>query len=193
MEVLKFVKRFMEINGTLATFDSTLLGRFLVSLKIVLVLLLGPINFILPISAIIFLNLNDFEFIISKMYYILGCLFALLMHLSLSSQSNDIGILLKDLQTLVNESKYILSKENQKFIRIKFCVFIFSLLGIKQGEFGHAYFETERKLTKFAKILGKVWVVVLSAFSGIPFLIALMDFVTGHYSVSSWILMVPGL
>ena len=59
-------------------------------------------------------------------------------------------------------------------------------LGIVASSFGKAYCELELNLTKLMRKMGNIWCVVILAVFIAPFVVALIDYYTGNYSVASW-------
>lgn len=72
--------------------------------------------------------------------------------------------------------------------------FLYQFTGIKCSKFGElgrfcmAYHKVENDITRFTHKMFKFWGIVVVLIQSTPFLIALANYLSGNYSISSWIL-----
>lgn len=109
MKVLSFTQLLMKVCGILPTFDDTCSGKCMEILKLIIVFI-GPFMGTVTSFAYSLNHSDDLRLLTSALYVSIGSSMSIVIEISLWLQTDDIQDLLKQLESLVNKSKYLQKK-----------------------------------------------------------------------------------
>lgn len=119
MNILRFAQTLMKISGILPTFGRNLSGRCLDMIKLILILI-SPIYVVISTLAFSIAHYDDLRALTTSLYISVGTAMAISVHCSLCFQSDNLQILLDEMELLVNESESMIRTEYFRFWKIIF-------------------------------------------------------------------------
>lgn len=106
MKVLRFTQLLLKISVVLPAFDENTISAIVEFLKKVAFILPGTYAVITSFSFI-FVHIDNLSLVASSMWISLGCLNTVCLNIALTFEMKRVHSLLKNIETLVNESQYI--------------------------------------------------------------------------------------
>lgn len=186
MKVLQFTQNLMKISGILPQFGGSFIGKTMEILKLVL-LSIAPTYAVVSTFALAIVSFDNMPLMTSSLYISIGCTISISLHFSHCLQSQNIQKLLKDMELIVNESRYLSNSKISHKCVAKY--FLFRL----GSDFAYAYSKTDMTITKLTRTIGICWAISIFFLSSSPFISVLFDYITGKYSTSSWVPIYPTL
>lgn len=193
MKIILFTQFLMKVTGILPIFSNTQF-KYSRSFEIIkfIIILLAPFYVTMSTFAFAFMNLSDLKQMTIAMYVAVGCVMGVSLQICFWFESKNVRSLIDNMERLVNERKFsLLSQYQEDYSKRQINSLIFRQGIAKSDDFGESYERGNANSTKWSKKICKIWSGIVFPMVTGPFVGALVDFILGCYSISSWKMIYP--